>query len=388
MKVLLQSRRTLFTVPGGDTIQILKTQEYLEKVGVQCDLSLELEPDLRNYDIVHLFNITRPQEVFVQARNAQRQGKKVIISPIYVQYTEYERNARSFPFRILSNVLSPHQLEYLKVLARVIKNKEFHKGSRLVIKNGYRNAVEKTLAICNGLLPNSESEMQRLRNDFELNSIPHWIVPNAVDQYIFDVNSVKISDKWLQFKDCVLCAARIEGRKNQLNVVRAMRRLPYKLVLVGSEAPNHKAYAEKVRYEAGPNVFFLGQLSHEDIAELYYLAKVHVLASWMETTGLSSLEAGTMNTNLVITDKGDTMDYFKDLVYYCSPESIESIRQAILDAWSNPINPDLRNMILEHYTWENTARVTLESYSNIVGGEGYGRAGINAAFSNSNYSYL
>ena len=40
MNVLFQSRKTLYSVPGGDTTQIMKTKEYLEKLGLKVDVSL------------------------------------------------------------------------------------------------------------------------------------------------------------------------------------------------------------------------------------------------------------------------------------------------------------------------------------------------------------
>ena len=54
----------------------------------------------------------------------------------------------------------------------------------------------------------------------------------------------------------------------------------------------------------GPNVILLGEVPHDDLAKYYASCKVHALVSWMETTGLSSLEAGVMGANIVITDKG------------------------------------------------------------------------------------
>lgn len=366
LKILLQSRKTLFSVPGGDTIQLLKTKEYLEELGVECDLSLELEPNLINYDVVHLFNITRPQELYIQAYNARRQGKKTLISPIYVDYSEYERQARSpWLLRMLANMLSPFQYEYLKILGRSIINREIHKGTKIVLKQGYKSLVNEILKMCDGLVPNSESEFKRLKIQFDCRDIPYWVVPNAIDQKLFNINRIN-HNKWGEYKDCVLCVARIEGLKNQLNVVRAMKKLPYKIVLVGAVAPNHRNYAQKVRSESGSNVYFLGQLPQEDIVCLYSVAKVHVLASWMETTGLSSLEAGVMNLNLVITDKGDTRDYFKDYALYCEPDSVESIRQAIDAAWKSPVNPKQRELILENFTWDIAARKTLEAYTVIL----------------------
>lgn len=57
MKVLFQTRTNLYSSPGGDLIQIQKTKQFLEKLGVIVDISLEFEPDLSEYDIVHIFNL-------------------------------------------------------------------------------------------------------------------------------------------------------------------------------------------------------------------------------------------------------------------------------------------------------------------------------------------
>jgi len=99
---------------------------------------------------------------------------------------------------------------------------------------------------------------------------------------------------------------------------------------------------------------------------LYKAAKVHVLPSWFETTGLSSLEAGAMGCNIVVTRKGDTEEYFKDMAYYCEPDDVESIRNAVLQAYTNPVNPYLQDYIFSHYTWKDTAEQTLQAYQLIL----------------------
>lgn len=52
------------------------------------------------------------------------------------------------------------------------------------------------------------------------------------------------------------------------------------------------------------NVFFLGQVEHDKLPQFYKLAKVHILASWMETPGLSSLEAAVMKNEYSCNQKG------------------------------------------------------------------------------------
>ena len=162
MKVLFQSRKTLFSAPGGDTTQLLKTKEYLEKLGVGVDISLELEPDLAGYDIVHLFNLMRPQEIYLQARNAKRQGKKVALSTIYGPYAEYEKKARGGLLQAMNQVLSITQIEYLKVIARAVLKREFSKGTAIYLANGHKRLQRKIIRMVDVFLPNSHSEMRRV----------------------------------------------------------------------------------------------------------------------------------------------------------------------------------------------------------------------------------
>jgi len=363
MKILFQSRITLFSVPGGDTVQLVKTAEYLRKFGVDVDISTELEPDLSGYDLVHLFNLMRPQEVYLQARNAKRQGKCVALSTIYGLYTEYERKVRGGLAGWIVRHISPWQVERLKVIARAIVNREINKGSLLTVLLGYRNFCGRIAEMTDVFLPNSASEMRRVHDDFPVSRLkPYVVVPNAVDIGVFDQEQVVVSDEVKKFERCVLCVARIEGRKCQLELVRAMRDLPYQLVLIGKPAPNHLTYFDSIKREASDRVHILGQVPHAELAQYYKVAKVHALISWMETPGLSSLEAGAMGCNLVITEKGDTRDYFGNDAFYCDPESVESIREAIVRAYDAPPNPALVKRIRDEYNWRKTAEKTLEGY--------------------------
>lgn len=362
MKVLFQSRKTLYSAPGGDTIQLLKTKEYLEKQGVDVDITLDLTPDVSSYDIVHVFNLMRPQELYLQVKNARRYGKKVALSTIYGPYEEYEKKARGGVLQILNNMLSITQIEYLKVIARAVLNFELNKGTVVYLLHGHKRLQRKIISMVDVFLPNSESEMLRVADDFGLQGANYVSVVNAVDVTKFDYKKVRIEPELEGYRDCVLCVSRIEGRKNQLNIIRACKDLPYKFVFIGKAGANFKKYFERCKTEAGTNVFFLGQIEHEKLPQFYKLAKVHILASWMETPGLSSLEAGIMQTNVVVTKKGDTEDYFKDFAFYCEPDNLESIRDAVADAYNTPFDENLHAYILHHYTWENTATQTIQGY--------------------------
>jgi glycosyltransferase involved in cell wall biosynthesis len=366
MKVLFQTRTNLYDAPGGDMIQLLKTKEFLEKMGVEVDISLEFEPDLSKYDLVHLFNLMEPQDIYLQMINAKKQNKKIALSTIYGLYTEFERKARGGFFQKLANIISPYQIGYIKTLVKQFYEKRFHKGVYKMLFTGYYGLMKEIVDNTDVFLPNSISEMNRVANEFKLKDYIFVDIPNAIDKAVFSGEESQSQNKFAKYQDCILCAARIEGRKATLNLVKALKGTDYKLVLVGKESQNQKKYVAQVHQEAGENVFFLGAIPHDDLRDLYKVAKVHALVSWMETPGLSSLEAAAMGCNIVVTRKGDTFDYFEDFAFYCEPDDIDSIKKAIDIAFVEPVNPLLKQKILNDYIWEKTASETFNAYQKIL----------------------
>ena len=85
----------------------------------------------------------------------------------------------------------------------------------------------------------------------------------------------------------------------------------------------------------------------------------------METPGLSSLEAGIMHTNVVVTKKGDTEDYFKQYAFYCEPDDLESIRTAVKQAYESPFDYNFLERIINNFKWEDTAKQTYQGYLSI-----------------------
>lgn len=367
MKVLFQSRANLYTAPGGDLVQMEKTKKYLEKAGVQVDISMEQEPDLTGYDLVHLFNLMEPQDIYLPMRNAKKQGKKIVLSTIYGLYTEFERKARGGLFQKVANVLSPYQIGYIKTLVKHFAEKRMHKGVKTMLYKGYYGMMKEITDNTSVFLPNSHSEMKRVAGEFKMKDYKYVSVPNAIDKEIFANPDEVNAGEYEKFEGCILCAARIEGRKSTLNLVRAVKDSPYTLVLAGKASANQKNYVEQVKAEAGNNVHFLGIVPHEELRKLYKVAKVHALVSWMETPGLSSLEAAAMDCTIVATKKGDPYDYFGEHAFYCEPDDVASIRAALDAAYKAPADTELRDKIMKEYVWEKTAEETIRGYKMALG---------------------
>jgi glycosyltransferase involved in cell wall biosynthesis len=358
VKILFIARASLYTDRGGDTIQILKTAEYLVALGVEVDVRLTDEKiDYTPYQLVHFFNLIRPADILKHIKAA---GKPYVISPVFVDYAEADRFTRRWPVSQALRLFSADRIEYFKAIARRFRN-----GEKIIspayLWYGHRGSIRSVIRGAAMLLPNSENEYNRLQRRFRIDH-SYRVIPNAIDAGMFRP-AANAPDRE---PDLVLCVARIEGRKNQLNLIKAVNGSAFRLILVGNSAVNQRGYYDACRKAAGPGITFIDALPQEQLPEYYSRARVHILPSWFETTGLSSLEAAAMGCSIVVTDKGDAREYFGEAAIYCDPESTTSILQALARAAMQGPAADLREKIASRYTWAHTAADTLRVYREVL----------------------
>jgi glycosyltransferase involved in cell wall biosynthesis len=352
MKVAFITRSTLYAVPGGDTVQIVQTARQLAKLGVDTEILLSNEVIAYDrYDLLHFFNITRPADILYHSKKTKT---PFVVSTILCSYAEYDKNHRK-GVGILFSYLPANTIEYLKTMARWILGKD-HLVSTEYIWKGQRKSITGILNRAAGILPNSESEYRRVQQTYPC-EVNYTVVPNGInpEQFRYDITTEK--DEQL-----VLCVARIEGNKNQVNLIRALNNTRFRLLIIGAHAPNQAGYYHHCRTIAAANVDFLDRIAEDVLLTYYQRAKVHILPSWFETTGLSSVEAAAMGCNIVITDKGDTREYFENDAFYCDPSEPETILAAVEKASTAPFNENLREKILKQYTWKQAAIQTLKAY--------------------------
>jgi glycosyltransferase involved in cell wall biosynthesis len=356
LKVLMIGRATLDSSPGGDSVQLYSTAKYLRLIGVEVDVYLSNELIIyEKYDIIHFFNIIRPDDIL---SHINKTTLPFVISTIFVDYSEFERLNRKGLQGIVTRNFNGDNLEYLKAIARYFLNGDKIQ-SRYYLINGHKASINYVSLKAHALLPNSHSEYKRFIDKYDSNGV-YWKIPNAIDLSIFD-DFVAPNE---EFRNHIICVGRIEGRKNQLNLLRALTQTDYKVTLIGQQSPNHKGYYEECLkiIESNPNFRIINHINHKDLSSIYKAAKVHVLASWFETTGLSSLEAAAMGCSIVVTRKGDTEEYFEDMAFYCDPSSISSIRTQVDAAYASEFNVALKDKIHNEYTWAKAAEHTYTAY--------------------------
>ena len=357
MRILMIGRATLYSVPGGDTVQIVQTARELNHIGVSVDVILTHQKvKYVKYDLVHFFNITRPADILYHLKKI---SVPIIVTPILINYSEFDKFYRNGIAGKVFRLLSPDSIEYVKSVGRWLRGRD-KLMSLSYLFLGQRASVKKILNKANWLLPNSKSEYNRLVAMYNIRA-NYTIVPNGIDVALFEKG--KNIDKDIRM---VICAARIEGIKNQYNLIKALNNKPYHLFLIGSAAPNQEDYYNRCKTIAKSNITFTGHLPQQELIKYYQLAKVHVLPSWFETTGLSSLEAAAMGCNIVITDKGDAKEYFGNDAFYCDPASTQSIFNAIEKAAQSEYPHSLHDKIIHQYTWQQAAIKTKEAYEQVI----------------------
>jgi glycosyltransferase involved in cell wall biosynthesis len=365
MRVLMINRADARHVSGGDVIQLDKTRGGLQALGVSVDVRLadELVGPWK-YDLVHIFNIQSPDGSWEACQIAKSKGLPVALSPIYWNFTEswYWTNPALNPaWRVMRASVGKRGYP---VYARWQ-----HLRSRA--SETWR-VQQRLLLAADVILPNSRLEAAEICKDFRLgdSTLRFAVVPNAIDRHLFEDITPSSSQKEsiLKAEGFVMEVGRLSPEKNCLALMQALWDIDVAIIFVGQASPYAPEYAEACRERGRQRgkVHFLAWVSHEQLPGIYARAAVHALPSWRETPGLVSLEAAAAGCRIVSTSIGSAREYFGDDAWYCHPADQGSIRDAVLRALNAEPSPGLRRRILDNYTWDKAAEITLAAYRSIL----------------------
>ena len=359
LNVLFACRSQIFEVPGGDTVQLLKMQQYLQTT---ANVEVTISPDpteicREKYDLVHAFNLFDIDSLEPQVAAAKRCGLPVLLTTNYWNPLEFFFETSHSLFHQIARSLLPRQF----LFDRYCRQKRNRMQSEL-------ERQRKVLEAASLILPNSVGEGCELQRDFGLPSEKVSVVYNAVD---FDDIAAADAESFTAeygMKDFVLCVGRFEERKNQLGVIKALAGLNAPLVFIGGVPPYQRPYFEACQKAARriPKVLFLAGLPQKSVFAAMKAAKAHVLGSWWENTGLVSLEAAVCGCNVVSTNRSPWQEYFADDAWIINPADPASIRQAVEAAVNSPVSNALAERIRERFTWSQAAADLAKAYQRVL----------------------
>jgi len=373
MKVLFQSRLDLFDKKGGDTVQMLETKKALEELGVIVDINCELFPNVSKYDLVHVFNLDWVCEPYLQIKNAKKQNKKVVLSPIHhslAEFLKYEELNRWGLSKVGNSIFSNQEVR--DVAKNLIKGVLYPKKLYPAIYQlllGIRKEQQVSVAMSDIVLVQTNLEAEELKLDYKTCNFKWEKVVNGINPNIFGAQPNVKKEK------IILSVGRIEPRKNQINLAKAFIKaqekgelLDYRMVFIGKSNLTHKSYlAEFDRTISSNNSFkYLGFVEQENLCNLYHSAFIFASPSWFETTGLVFLEAAVCGVSSLVATGDRAGEYLKDSAVYCDPASVDSICNALILAQRPTVSKEFSEFVKKTYTWENCAKETLKIYQEIL----------------------
>jgi glycosyltransferase involved in cell wall biosynthesis len=342
-RILLVPYPGTLDVVGGHVTQQVETARALERAGVAARIGTVEEAIEGDFDIVHFFGDVRP------LLSRGRPKGRLVVSPIYFP--------RSF-------VLGPHYLRpgYPYAVAKRLR----HGAASLrrpLARYGRRRDFREMLggwAEADLLVVNSIAEAALIRRDARALP-PLRVAYSGVSSEAFHGDAARgRAILGIGTEPFVLSAARLEPRKNALAIALALRGLEHRLVLVGAVLPGNERYAEAVR-NASPGLLHIPYIEHSLVRHVQAAAAAHVLPSWFETTGLSTLEALAAGTPVVVADGPCEREYFADCAEFCRPVSARSVRRALNRALAGPRGCE--RDVARRYSWDRTAQELLGAYA-------------------------
>jgi glycosyltransferase involved in cell wall biosynthesis len=272
-------------MPGGDVIAARGYAEALRANGVEVGVRPADDlAGLAHYDWIHIWSANAPQWAYPVASRAKQQGARVIMTPNW-----WSRKARL----------------------------DFYGYHEQDVARGYTGQVAQTLALADHLFVCTMSE-----------AVECWkLVPHKA-AFLFrhgcDVGDVEPQEA----EDYVLCLARVEQHKNQVNLAMACKALGVELLLVGAAAdPAMTAQATALGAEHLPT------LPHDEALKLLAKARVHALPSFSETPGMSNMEAALLQVPAVMGRTGAEPEFFGYGGIYVDPTEWRDIARGITLAW-------------------------------------------------------
>ena len=360
MRVLFQNRPNALTQRGGDTVVMERTMAGLRQHGVEVTVDLQGAEDPAKYDLVHLFNFALPELTRAFAERAHRAGVPYVVTTLCEDVSLFHNH---------SHVVSAALIEY----QRRRQDRLWWEQNRIdpadipacaPFDNRW-TAVHAAALLTNG----AHESAVVARNCPEARTI----VEVKLGCEVSAAPHADLFEREYGLRDFVLCVGRLESRKNQLMLLKALEDSELPVVLAAGGFSYQPEYEQAVRsFKRRGQTLVLGRISNEMLASAYAGAKVHALASWYELPGLVSLEAARYGCAVVATRNGTAPDYFGPIAFYCDPASESSIYEAVTAAYRAPRNSDLAH-IAEQYTWQRTADETYAIYEKVLHGRDVSR---------------
>ena len=360
MRALLVLRSDAHVQPGGDVVHAARTRDALRVAGVDADIVATELPEPAGYDVAHVFGIFEPETAGRQMAAVREAGVPLVLSPIWLDLTPFLTIA---PY--LERALrAPRAATTERRLAQLRRDEDLllRRGRAAAAAHRRLERQRELVREAKVLIAGSETEAYLYGTVLRIGRIPVVVAPLGVDLEAFAAAAP------LE-RSGVLCAGRVEPKKNQAALLYALHDVNVEVTVVGRAYDEH--YLSTCRRWATPRTRFVDHLPQSELLRLMARARVHAHPSWLETPGLSSVQAAAAGARLVVGDRGAEREYFGAEVDYADPADPAAIREAVVRALARGPRPAEDRLVgrLRERTWQRTGELTLRAYERALVGD-------------------
>lgn len=174
--------------------------------------------------------------------------------------------------------------------------------------------------------------------------------------------------------EMILNVGVLQNRKNILNMLTALEKLParYRLVLAGGDGYGCEAIHDRLRrQDLASRVTRMGHVSARQLPAVYQAASVMLFPSFEEGFGLPVLEAMANGLPVVISNTSSLPEVGGDAAIYVDPHDPDQMAAKVSELVENE---SLRNEMVwrglaraREFSWRRAAEATVAIYDEVLG---------------------
>ena len=163
-------------------------------------------------------------------------------------------------------------------------------------------------------------------------------------------------------KFCFHVSRLASANKNVPLLIEAAKRYGFNLKLAGYlHGASEQDWLKKLIGNA-ENIEYVGEVSEQELWDLYKRARVFALPSLQEGVGMVALEAAAYGCEIVLTNYGAPKEYYDGRAVLVDPMNIDEIGEAIMTAMDKDYaQPELMCYMNENYSEEACCKL-LDKY--------------------------
>lgn len=373
MKIGIEAQRIFRKKKHGMEIVTIKLIKHLQRLDTKTEYVIFVKDDednecikeTANFKIVKVPGISYPDWEQIHLPQAAKKENLGLI--------HFTSNTASL-FLNIPMVLTLHDIIYLETI-------DFSGSSYQNIGNLYRRfVVPKIVNKCKKIITVSCYEKNRIQNHLSIDNNNVQVVYNGIESSFKKITDHEvlnsITGKYNLPKDFILFLGNTAPKKNTKGMLKAYGQYvsditnPLPLVIVDLSMENILTILEDLKLLGiKDKIIAQNYISHADMVVLYNLATIFVYPSLRESFGLPIIEAMACGTPVVTSNTSSMPEVAGDAAILIDPLNSKELADALTNLTNNEalrvsqISKGFSQA--ELFTWEKTARDTLNIYQTL-----------------------